>query len=560
MFSRFSLAARLNLINAVVACIALGGLAANMIVQQRYIDLTKQAEIVAKAARYQALADMHHDGVKGALYRILHAVTFNSDGVKDARDDLEKQSESLKSRLAQLKALNLPHNIREAMASIDKPLLDYLQSAAQLAKTAIDADIVKANKSLPAFEVTFEALAVIQDKLGEGLEKETVALTEASQQLAEMSKEISLGIGAAFILLFIGLFLFVRRQVTSPLTVISGLIRQITSGNMQVEIDAKGRHDEVGAIFQALTNFRDQSKRAQDLEIETASARQILKDRQDKVEAAVVLFQTAISQTRASLSAGIGHLRSASGELSAVAADAEQGTQSSARSSEENTVVSQQIAQATSELNSSILEVARQITVASTAVSSTSELAAVSSTNVTQLASAADEIDSVIDLIRAIAEQTNLLALNATIEAARAGDAGRGFAVVATEVKTLASQTAQATNDIAAQIMAIKTNIGSTVKAIGAMVSTFSQVEGAIGSITSAMDLQSSTAREIAQAAEAAANGVTEMNGFISSVVEVVERSHTSARVIQSVSEELGTRSSDLGHSVDRFLVAVEAA
>jgi methyl-accepting chemotaxis protein len=132
--------------------------------------------------------------------------------------------------------------------------------------------------------------------------------------------------------------------------------------------------------------------------------------------------------------------------------------------------------------------------------------------------------------------------------------------VVATEVKALANQTAQATNDIAAQIGEIKTSIGATVSAIDEMLGTFSTVQGAIGSISVAMNQQATTASEIARSAEVSATGTAEMNRFLSDIVRVVERANASAEIIDGVSRTLGDRSLELGQSVDRFIETVEKA
>jgi methyl-accepting chemotaxis protein len=557
---QFSLATRLSLINAVVAILALGGLSANFVTQQRHTQITELAQTLGRAGRLQALADMNHDGLKGALYRVMHAVTFNKETIPVAKEDMEEQARSLKERLEQLGNLDLPPHILETIRTADQPFQEYVKAAFKAAELAVSDQLGRANKMLPEFETAFKALEIMQNKIGDTIESETSTLTEQSRQLATLAQRVSIGVAITFVLLFAGLFLTIRNQVTTPLTVVAGLIRRIAASEEGIRIDSYRRKDEIGMVFEALTGFRDQTEKARALQAETDQAAEATHGRQKQVEAAVSAFLVAMSQTRASLATGLGSLVEESKDLSAAATDAEHGAQSTARSSEENTVVAQQIAQATAEMQQSIQEVTEQIHIASRSVAATGSLAERSSANVTQLASTAERIDSIIDLIRAIAEQTNLLALNATIEAARAGEAGRGFAVVATEVKALASQTAQATNDIAAQIGEVKSSIGATVTAIDEMLGTFSTVQGAIGSISVAMNQQTSTASEIARSAEISANGTAEMNRYLTDIVRVVERANASADVIDGVSRTLGDRSKELGQSVDLFIGTVEKA
>jgi methyl-accepting chemotaxis protein len=560
MFKNLTLATRLGALNATVALVALGGIGANLVVQQRYVDIVHQAETIAKASRHQALADMHHDGTKGALYRILHTLAFNPKGLDAAKEDLAKQTSSLKSQLEKLRALDLPVSVSEALVTIDKPFIDYTKAADAISELAISGQLGRANQALPDFEKSFEALAELQDKVGDAIEKQSEALTTQSHSLAGLAKMISLGVGAAFIVLFAGMLLFVRRQVTGPLQKIAGIISKVTAGDTSVKIDATGRNDEIGAVFRSLVSFKDQSERTTALEHENQTARATAARRQEQVEEAIRGFQQTIGETRASLAAGTDSLSGASDEITTVTADAQRGTALVAKSSEESTVIAHQIAHATSEMRASIREVAGQVNIASTAISTTGHLATASSANVTQLASAAEKIDSVIDLIRTIAEQTNLLALNATIEAARAGEAGRGFAVVATEVKALAGQTAQATNEIATQVAEIKSSIGETVRGIREMVGAFGEAEGAIGSISAVIDEQTAVAGEIAQSAGLAASSVTQTNEFLTEVIRAVERANGSTKIISDVSKVLDQRSNELGQSVDEFLGAVKAA
>ncbi len=559
MFRRLSISAMLTIVVLLVSIVMVGGVAINAIVQAKYLQIVEKSEIMAKAGRYQALVDMHHDGVKGALYRVLYAAQTKQADMSAPLEELEKQSESLKSRLKQLSDLDLPVDLRALIAPMDKPLLDYISAAAKVAKSASADQMQHAAELLPAFESVFRVIEVAQDKVGEAIEKAGEALTEESHALGATTLKFTFGVGALFILTFAGLILFLRRQVANPLRRIAGAIEQITAGEAHIKIETKTRQDEIGTVFQALSAFQEQ-RRAAALEAAGADARLAETARQHTITHAVDDFQVSIRQTRSGLSQGIEDLSSASQDVSAMAVDAERGTRSVAQSSQISTQAAQQIAQATSEMRASIQEIASQINVASNAISNTSELGTVSRTNVTQLAAAADKIDSVIELIRSIAGQTNLLALNATIEAARAGDAGRGFAVVATEVKALAGQTEQATNEIAAQIAAVKASINITVAGIRDMVSAFGQAEGAISSIAGAIEEQTSTSGEIAEAAGTAAASAAQTAEYLADVVQVVERARNSTALIEQVAQSLETRSQDLGHSVDQFLGSVKAA
>jgi methyl-accepting chemotaxis protein len=556
---QLSLSKRLTIITASVAVIALGSLIGNMVAQHRYVSIVEQSETMGKAARFQAMADMNHDGSKGSLYRIFYALNFNKDGISDAQNDLNKQTADLKMRLDQLNALVLPDEVRAKVNSLTTPFENYVKDAHEIANIAV-ADFKKVNARLPAFEASFDALAKVQDVAGEAILAEATSLTEQSHSLAKMT-ELGSMIGIlVLITLFASLFSFVRGWVAKPLSTIAGHIHEIGAGTLTKAIDAGGRKDEIGIVLEALEDFRTQSAQTKSLQLAASKQAENELLRRKKVDTAVAEFQSVISNMKLNLSGGIQGLLVASTELSEAVTHADESTRSGANSSEKNTVIVQQIAHATHEMQMSIKEVANQIDIAASAVLVTSQLAASSSANVTQLASSAQEIDSIVVLIRAIASQTNLLALNATIEAARAGDAGRGFAIVASEVKALAGQTAQATNAIAEQITSVKTCVDSTVDAIGKMVGTFAQVEGAIASIASVLDQQNEAARDIARSAETAASSVNDMNNVISKSLNLVENTTGSAQLISDVSKTLNTQSDELSQSVDSFLDQVKAA
>jgi methyl-accepting chemotaxis protein len=175
------------------------------------------------------------------------------------------------------------------------------------------------------------------------------------------------------------------------------------------------------------------------------------------------------------------------------------------------------------------------------------------------LANSADKIGEVVGLINAIAGQTNLLALNATIEAARAGAAGKGFAVVASEVKSLATQTAKATEEISAQINAIQSSTRSAADAIERVSRTITEISDIASSVATAVGQQGVATHDITENVSRAALGAREAATNISGVREAAAETGHVADDVFKASRELAERAETLHQEVDRFLVTVRA-
>jgi methyl-accepting chemotaxis protein len=176
------------------------------------------------------------------------------------------------------------------------------------------------------------------------------------------------------------------------------------------------------------------------------------------------------------------------------------------------------------------------------------------------LTQAAQKIGQVVDLITSIAGQTNLLALNATIEAARAGEAGRGFAVVASEVKSLAVQTAKATEEIGSQISAMQTATSEAVAAIGRIGGTIGRVNDIASTITAAIQVQDTSTKEIAGNVQQAAVGTQEVSGTIGEVSAAASRAGETANGVLGAASRLAQEADRLKQHVDQFLTSVRAA
>jgi methyl-accepting chemotaxis protein len=202
------------------------------------------------------------------------------------------------------------------------------------------------------------------------------------------------------------------------------------------------------------------------------------------------------------------------------------------------------VAASTEELSSSIDQITSRVSESASAAGRAASVANEARQRFEGLARAVERIGEVVGLIKSIADQTNLLALNATIEAARAGDAGKGFAVVAGEVKALATQTAQATDDITRQIADVQSASDGSIESIALIDRTITDVNEIATAIAAAVEQQSAATREIARSAQHAASGIQDVNqSFDSSSREAVEAADLAASVNAAASrlaEEVG--------------------
>ncbi|MDD9902474.1 MAG: methyl-accepting chemotaxis protein [Rhodospirillaceae bacterium] len=213
-----------------------------------------------------------------------------------------------------------------------------------------------------------------------------------------------------------------------------------------------------------------------------------------------------------------------------------------------------------SDLNNSINEISQQVSQSSEITKRAVGQAESTNATVRGLAEAGQKIGEVINLINDIASQTNLLALNATIEAARAGEAGKGFAVVASEVKSLATQTAKATDEIAAQIAGMQEITDDTVNAIEGITTTISEVNEIADAIAAAVQQQGTATQAIARNVNEAAQGAQNISQNVNDVTQATEESGISAQDMLASVDELKGQSDILRSEIDSFLKEIRAA
>ena len=296
------------------------------------------------------------------------------------------------------------------------------------------------------------------------------------------------------------------------------------------------------------------------VEAQEAAQRHAAETRRETMLDLSVQFQANIGGIVDNVASAATELQSTSAAMAATAAETTRQSTAVAVASNEATHNVQTVGAATEELIASIAGISQQITRASTMIKDSVKQATLSNEQVRGLTEAADKIGDVVRMISDIAGQTNLLALNATIEAARAGDAGKGFAVVASEVKALATQTAKATEEIAAQINAIQEATRSSAKAIQSIAETIGLVDETTAAIAAAVEKQGAATLEISRGALQAAEGTREVSGGISGVNQAALQTGAAAAEVLTSAGELSCNGEALKAQVDKFLRDIRAA
>ena len=349
--------------------------------------------------------------------------------------------------------------------------------------------------------------------------------------------------------------------VTRPMRGLTSTMTRLAEGDKEVENEHVARGDELGAIARAVEVFK-----ANAIEMERMRADQTDKERQAqeaKRQATLAMadeLEGSVKTVVDGIMAAVSEMEEAAAVMSASAEQTSHQANVVASAAEESSTNMQTVASATEELSASIQEISRQVSSAMSFATEVTTQAQQTNGTVEGLAESAEKIGDVVDLINDIAEQTNLLALNATIEAARAGEAGKGFAVVASEVKSLANQTANATDEIGRQIGTMQEASVETAKAIEVVVSGIDNISSQIAGIASAIEEQSSVTSEISRNTQEAASGSREITEHISGVSDASLGSSGAAESMAATVSNLSHQATTLQTKLDAFLDTVRAA
>jgi len=410
------------------------------------------------------------------------------------------------------------------------------------------------------FDTAFDSFLAQSEEVEEAVAAQMDAALASAGSARTIAEWAVIAITVLVLLAAVGLAIWLGRNISGRTSSLSGAMLKLADRDLSVAVPHADDRDEIGDMAKAVRVFKDTMVEADRLAAEQARDTEKRQARAARIETLNSEFDKGIGEIVGAVAAAATELRSTAESMSSIAEETNSQATTVAAASEQASTNVQTVASAAEELSSSISEIGRQAQQSSDIARKAASEAQRSNEVVSGLADAAQKIGEVVNLITDIADQTNLLALNATIEAARAGDAGKGFAVVANEVKSLATQTAKATEDIGRQIGAVQSETQTAVSAIDSISKIIREINEVTAGIASAVEEQNAATQEIARNIQQASQGTSEVSSTIGGVTEAAREAGSAADNVLQATATLNEQSTTLKSIVERFLADVRAA
>ncbi|MCW2238073.1 methyl-accepting chemotaxis protein [Azospirillum canadense] len=466
-------------------------------------------------------------------------------------DTVTKYLDAATQAMQTLKAQRLAAGQAERLAAVDGMMKPFVEGIASIDRSMANLSKIRDERLSPLGVGMAGKSKAIRDAAAAFQSKARTNATEFADAVVTMAGLLT----PAAVLVGALLAWLIGNGIARPMTAMTSAMERLARGDSAVAVPGVGRGDEIGAMAASVQVFKDNLIRNHAMEEEARQAEHRAQEEKQRAMAALAdSFEASVQGVVMAVSRSAELLQSNAQNMSVIADQTSRQASSVAVTTQQSSSNVQTVAVATEELTSSIAEIARQVETATTISQTAVEQAQRTNETVEGLSGAAERIGSVVQLINSIAGQTNLLALNATIEAARAGEAGKGFAVVASEVKSLATQTAKATEEITGQIMAIQKETGNAVSTIRVIADTVQRVNEIAASIAAAVEQQSAATGEIARNVQQAANGTELVSQNIASMNQASGEAGKAASEVLVAANDLSSQSDALHRSVGDFV------
>ena len=448
---------------------------------------------------------------------------------------------------------------KKLLGDLAKEVKTY-KEAVEFAGQVMDVDFPSVGPMMSQFDDGYKKMSDLSDQLINA--NVAAAKKSAADAKAAQTAGISmLTIFAVIMAVISGGIAYIFSRVTvTGINRIAKTTEELANGNLAVDISALARRDELKSVVDSLNVFKanaEEKQRLSDMEAATNATRE---QRARQMAELAERFRHEAQDMLDALGSAASDLDANGRTLLTIAQENERRSQSAVSSIRNSADNVQNVASATTELSASIGvigdQAVRSVEIAAEAVSEADRTNA----SMAELSRAADQIGEVVDLINAIAQQTNLLALNATIESARAGEAGKGFAVVASEVKSLAQQTAKATDEIRERIKDIQSAASNGVSAIKGIGETIKHMNEIASSIADSVHQQGDATNEIARNVNEASDGTSMASSSVSQLSASAADTEKASTEMLGAANQLTQRTEAMSENIRRFLSELTAA